>query len=116
MVCEGGDYGGSKASGRRGVEGESAGDCLSEGELASLEGWSCETTDHEAEMVGVSSSCNCAGCNNASNVGNEDGCDFEEACRETEENSDSCGCCRDELWEVAIKMEGNEPQNWSSQS
>jgi len=109
VVCEGGDYGGAKASGRRGVEGESAGDCLSEGELASLEGWSCETTDHESEVVGVSSIGNCAGCNNACNVGNENGSDFEEACRETEENSDAGGCCCDELWEMAIKMEGNEP-------
>lgn len=65
--------------------------------------------------MGVSSAGHRAGRDNAGNVGNEDGCDLEEACRKAEEHSNACGCCCDELWEVAIKVKGNEAKNWSSQ-
>lgn len=91
MVCEGGYYGGSKASGGGGVEGESAGDCLPDGKLAALKGWSCEAADHKAKVVSVSGTGNGAGGDNASDVGNEDGSDFEEACRETKEDPNACG-------------------------
>lgn len=89
---------------------------MPDGELGSFEGRSGEGTDHETEVVGVGGGGDRAGCDDAGDVRDEDGCDFEEACREAEENSNSCGCNCDEFGEVAIKVEGKEAKDWSSNS
>lgn len=67
-------------------------------------------------MGGVWCSGNSAGQDNASNVGNENLGGFEEPCRETEEDTNTCGSCCDEWLEVAIvKVEGNESKGWNGQ-
>ena len=62
----------------------------------------------------VGCTCHCDGSNSGCNVGNEDLGGFEEAHWEAEEDSNACGYCCDECLEVAIDVEGNEGENWSS--